>query len=240
MAVQSPQRDTPPVPERRPRAMRWAAAAALLGALMMYNSLTHAQGQAPVSGPVVTSQSAASGQQGPQGGQGQQEQPGTPPPTGGPSMARSEPTLLSIPDIGVSAPFTKLSLGADGRLEAPPEDNSNLAGWYGDGPTPGERGNAIVAGHVDTKTGPAVFELLSLLKKGQPVAITRADNSVARFTVDSVETFAKDDFPDQRVYGDTPDAELRIITCGGTFDHKKQDYQDNVVVFAHLDQASQG
>jgi len=67
------------------------------------------------------------------------------------------------------------------------------------------------------------------------VDITRADGTVAHFTIDSVETFAKNDFPDQRVYGDTPDAQLRIITCGGVFDHAKQDYKDNVVVFAHLD-----
>ncbi|MFC4036479.1 class F sortase [Streptomyces polygonati] len=224
MAVQSPQRDTPPVSDGRPRMMRWAAAAALLGALMMYNSLTHAQGQAPVSGAVIPSQPVPA-----------VSQPSVQVPDGGPGMGRSEPTLLSIPDIGVNAPFTELSLGSDGRLQPPPEDNANLAGWYGDGPTPGERGNAIVAGHVDTRTGPAVFALLSLVKQGEGVAITRADNTVARFTVDSVETFAKDDFPDQRVYGETQDAELRIITCGGTFDHKKQDYQDNVVVFAHLD-----
>lgn len=208
--------------------LRWAAASVLVGGFLMYNSVTHADGQAPVSAG-VSAAAPAPGSSGPL--------PSTAPPVVSPAMDRSEPTRLSIPSIGVNAPFTKLALGSDGRLEAPPVNNVNLVGWYADGPTPGERGNSIVAGHVDTKTGPAVFLLLSLLKPGGGVDVSRADGSVAHFTIDSVETFAKNDFPDQRVYGDTPDAQLRIITCGGTFDHQKQDYKDNVVVFAHLDNA---
>src|SRR5882757_9060739 len=234
MPVQSPQRDAgpsgpgpAPVTDSRPRVLRWAAAAVILGGFLMYNNLTHADGETPLNAGVSAAQPAPS--------DNSTAQPTTSATAAGPVMTRSEPTQLSIPYIGVTAPFTKLSIGADGRLQAPPEDNPNLAGWYGDGPTPGERGSAIVAGHVDTKTGPAVFFLLVLLKPGEGVDITRADGSVAHFTIDSVETFAKNDFPDQRVYGDTPDAQLRIITCGGVFDHAKQDYKDNVVVFAHLD-----
>ena len=230
MPVQSPQRDagpsgpgSVPVTDSRPRVLRWAAAAVILGGFLVYNNATNPDGESPVSAGLSVAQPAPA------------VEPSTSATPAGPVMERSEPTQLSIPYIGVTAPFTKLSIGADGRLQAPPEDNPNLAGWYGDGPTPGERGSAIVAGHVDTKTGPAVFFLLTLLKPGQGVDITRADGSVAHFTIDSVETFAKNDFPDQRVYGDAPDAQLRIITCGGTFDHAKQDYKDNVVVFAHLD-----
>jgi hypothetical protein len=231
MPVQSPQRDagpsgpgqgSVPVTDSRPRVLRWAAAAVILGGFLVYNNATHPDGESPVSAGLSVAQPAPA------------VEPTTPATPAGPAMDRSEPTQLSIPYIGVTAPFTKLTIGSDGRLQAPPEDNSNLAGWYADGPTPGERGSAIVAGHVDTKTGPAVFFLLTLLKPGQAVDITRADGSVAHFTIDSVEVFAKNDFPDQRVYGETPDAQLRIITCGGTFDHAKQDYKDNVVVFAHL------
>jgi sortase (surface protein transpeptidase) len=153
-------------------------------------------------------------------------------------MTRSDPTKLTIRSIGVNAPFTPLSMDATGVLQPPPETNDNLAGWYKDGPTPGELGNAIVAGHVDTKTGPAVFFLLAYLRKGDPVVINRADGTVATFKVDYVQTFSKGAFPDQQVYGNTPDAELRIITCGGTYDHKKKDYESNVVVFAHLASAT--
>lgn len=93
----------------------------------------------------------------------------------------------------------------------------------------------MVAGHVDTNKGAAVFLLLSLILPGNKVEVQRADGTVAVFSVDSVETFAKNAFPDQKVYGKTPDAQLRLITCGGTYDKKRKDYLDNVVVFAHLE-----
>ncbi|MDD1063813.1 class F sortase [Streptomyces cocklensis] len=161
--------------------------------------------------------------------------PAAPAPTVGlPGMPHANPTRLTIKTIAVSAPFTPLHLDAAGNLNAPPAGNTNLVGWYAEGPTPGERGPAIVAGHVDTKTGPAVFLLLRLLKPGATADITRADGTVATFTVDSVEMFSKGHFPDQRVYGTTPDPQLRIITCGGSYDRSKKDYTDNVVVFAHL------
>ncbi|WP_373686239.1 class F sortase [Streptomyces lunaelactis] len=150
-------------------------------------------------------------------------------------LPRSAPKRLSILEIAVDAPFTELSVGASGQLDAPPPDNNNLVGWFRGGATPGERGTSIVAGHVDTKTGPAVFLLLSALKPGSRVDITREDGTVAIFTVDSVETFSKARFPNERVYADTPSPQLRLITCGGDYDRKAKDYEDNVVVFAHLD-----
>lgn len=213
---------------RSSRVLRWAVASALLGALLIYNSATGA-GTALPAPTAPQPGAAASG-----------AAPGTT--SSGPAvpaLPHSEPTRLSIPDIGVNAPFVPLTLDAAGKLNAPPENNNNLVGWYADGPTPGEPGNAIVAGHVDTTTGPAVFLLLSLLKPGSTAEITRADRTVVTFRVDSVETFAKDKFPDQRVYGDTPDPQLRIITCGGSYDHAKKDYRDNVVVFAHLESSRQ-
>ncbi|MDX3325765.1 class F sortase, partial [Streptomyces sp. ME02-6979-3A] len=146
----------------------------------------------------------------------------------------SDPKRISIKSIAVDAPFTPLSIGSSGQLDAPPANDANLAGWFKDGATPGERGTSVVAGHVDTKTGPAVFLLLSTLKAGNTVDITREDGVVATFKVDSVETFSKADFPNERVYDDTGSAQLRLITCGGVYDKKKKDYEDNVVVFAHL------
>ncbi|WP_425581050.1 class F sortase [Streptomyces thermoalcalitolerans] len=154
------------------------------------------------------------------------------------ALPRSEPTRISIPDIAVDAPFTKLSLDKDGHLAPPPPDDTNLVGWFQDGASPGERGSAIVVGHLDTKTGPAVFAGLNQLQPGDPVDIERADGTVVRFKVDSVEMFSKADFPDDLVYADAPTPELRLITCGGTYDHKNRDYRANVVVFAHLDSSS--
>ncbi|MEU3463922.1 class F sortase [Streptomyces sp. NPDC006733] len=202
------------------RVLVWATGAALLGAFLIFNSVdaTDAAPPAPAAAARATAPAAA-------------------PPAGAAPLPASRPTLLTIPGIGVSAPFTPLHIGKSGKLDPPPADNSNLVGWYEDGPSPGESGNSIVAGHVDTRTGPAVFFLLDMVKPGSTAEITRADGTVAKFKVDSVEVFSKDHFPDERVYADTPNAQLRIITCGGAYDQTKKDYTDNVVVFAHLDSA---
>ncbi|WAZ27311.1 class F sortase [Streptomyces cinnabarinus] len=149
-------------------------------------------------------------------------------------LPRSKPVRLLIPKISVDAPFTDLAIGRTGQLNAPPADNTNLVGWFAKGPTPGETGTSVIAGHVDTATAPAVFAELSELKKGDPFHVERADGRKASFVVDSVETFAKDDFPDDRVYADTRSAQVRLITCAGDYDRTAKDYTDNLVVFAHL------
>lgn len=145
----------------------------------------------------------------------------------------SGPVRIRIPAIGVDAPMTGLGLGADGSLDAPPAGNRNLAGWFEDGTPPGAKGTAIVAGHVDNAEGPSVFYALGSLKKGATVEIGRRDGRTAVFSVDAVEVYDKDDFPDERVYGATPHASLRLITCGGGFT-RETGYQGNVVAYAHL------
>ncbi|WP_406332056.1 class F sortase [Streptomyces sp. NBC_00203] len=149
-------------------------------------------------------------------------------------LPRSKPTRLLIPKISVDAPFTTLAIGSSGKLEPPAAGDTNLVGWYAKGVSPGEAGTAIIAGHVDTTTSPAVFAELSDLDKGDKFTVKRADGRKASFVVDSAETFEKDDFPDKRVYADTSDAEVRLITCAGSYDHAAKDYTENLVVFAHL------
>lgn len=146
----------------------------------------------------------------------------------------SRPIRLLIPKIRVSAPFIPLEIGRAGELEAPPSDDVNLVGWHAEGASPGETGTSIVAGHVDTATSPAVFAELSELEKGDVFHVVRADGRRPTFVVDSVETFAKDDFPDERVYADTPEAQIRLITCAGAYDRTVKDYTENLVVFGHL------
>ncbi|WP_083977364.1 class F sortase [Kitasatospora azatica] len=146
----------------------------------------------------------------------------------------AHPNRISIPAIGVNAPFTQVDLDPNGVLNPPPANDTNLVGWYKGGTVPGNKGPAIVLGHVDTATAPAVFWGLSALTPASSVDIARDDGVTATFTVDSVEVFAKDAFPDDRVYGKTADAQLRLITCGGAYDRQRGDYTANVVVFAHL------
>ncbi|MFB6890377.1 class F sortase [Kitasatospora sp. NPDC056327] len=218
------------------RLLRTGMGAAAVGLLLIYNSVDSApaDGSAPgqAAPPAAAAPAVPGGGAAPEAGSG--SAPAAPVKAAAP-LPRSQPARLRIPQINVDAPFTELTLNAAGQLGAPPPEDKNLVGWYRDGVSPGERGAAVVAGHVDTTKGPAVFLLLSLMLPGNKVEVQRADGTVAVFAVDSVETFAKDAFPDQKVYGRTPDAQLRLITCGGTYDKKRKDYLDNVVVFAHLE-----
>lgn len=218
------------------RALMWPAVTAGLGVLLIYNSFGTSVDDKPLAPPAAVSSPA------PEilGSHAAPAPVTSSKATVGPAMSRSVPARLQIATIGVNAPFTDLALGPTGQLNAPPANDNNLVGWYKDGVAPGERGAAILAGHVDTMTGPAVFLQLRYLKPGAEVDITRADGSVATFKVDSVEQFSKAKFPDDRVYADTNTAQLRLITCGGTYNKTAKDYEDNVVAFAHLDSFKNG
>ncbi|WP_369387012.1 class F sortase [Streptomyces sp. CG1] len=151
-------------------------------------------------------------------------------------LPRSEPTRLLIPKISVDAPFTTLAMDASGTLQPPPSGDTNLVGWYEKGVSPGETGTAIIAGHLDTTTSPAVFANLDDLAPGDEVTVQRADGRDADFVVDEAKTFAKDSFPSERVFADAQRPEIRLITCAGPYDKAAKDYTDNLVVFAHLEQ----
>jgi hypothetical protein len=141
------------------------------------------------------------------------------------------PVRLQIAAIGVDSRLMDLGLKADGTMQVPP--SGFRAGWYTGMPTPGERGPAIIVGHVDWK-GPGVFYNLHRLKPGELVAVTRKDGSKPVFRVTSVKQFAKDQFPTRAVYGPLDHPGLRLITCGGTFNSQTGHYEDNIVAFADL------
>ncbi|MFE9917841.1 class F sortase [Micromonospora sp. NPDC005553] len=142
------------------------------------------------------------------------------------------PVRVQIPAIDVRADIVPVGADAAGVLEVPPLDRPTLAGWYRYGVSPGETGNAVLVGHVDAPSGPAVFFDLGRLRAGQQVQVTRADARVATFTVDDVRAYPKEHFPTALVYGPADAAGLRLITCGGRFDAATGNYVDNVVVFA--------
>lgn len=150
-----------------------------------------------------------------------------------PALPPSPPVRVRIPSIRVNAPLMGLRLTATGSLDVPPATEENLVGWYESGTTPGETGTSIVAGHVDTAGGPAVFHHLGALEKGAHIEVERQDGTVALFSVDAVEVYSAHAFPDEKVYGAADRPELRLITCGGGFS-RRTGYQGNVVVFAHL------
>jgi sortase (surface protein transpeptidase) len=142
------------------------------------------------------------------------------------------PVSVSIPDVGISSQLIPLGLNPDNTLEVPKD--FSLAGWYTGRPVPGEFGPSIIAGHVDSKRGPAVFYRLKDVQPGTTIDVARSDGTTARFRVVAMEQHAKDAFPTEHVYGPTDSPELRLITCGGTFNRSTGHYNDNLIVFAEL------
>jgi hypothetical protein len=142
----------------------------------------------------------------------------------------ASPVSLTIPLIGVKTHLITLGLAAGGALQVP--SSTAVAGWYTGSPRPGAIGSAIIVGHIDSVSGPGVFDRLSELRQGDHVYVQRADGTTVMFSVTTVLDYPKDEFPTQTVYGPTPDAELRLITCGGTFDYTTGHYLSNIVVYA--------
>jgi sortase (surface protein transpeptidase) len=142
----------------------------------------------------------------------------------------ASPVSLTIPLIGVQTQLITLGLTATGELQVP--SSTSVAGWYTGSPRPGAIGSSIIVGHIDSTSGPGVFHRLSTLAAGDKIYVKRADGTLAEFRVTSVQTYLKDHFPTQDVYGAVPDAELRLITCGGAFDAATGHYLSNIVVYA--------
>ncbi|MBM0235302.1 class F sortase [Micromonospora sp. STR1_7] len=169
--------------------------------------------------------------------------PGVPPLDGEPSaqgdappgLARSAPTSIEIPRIGVNATIMSLGTNPDGTVQVPPLEQADQAGWYEPGASPGETGNAVIVGHVDSaKLGPAVFFDLGSLAPGDMITVRRADGQPAIFRIDSVKSYPKTSFPTELVYGPSDRPGLRVVTCGGDFDQTAKSYLNNVIVFASL------
>ncbi|MCX4718093.1 class F sortase [Streptomyces virginiae] len=151
-------------------------------------------------------------------------------------LEHSSVQRIRIPTINVDAPVMTVGLDAEGWIDAPPPQDRNLAGWYLNGISPGQRGSAVIVGHVDNAQGPAVFYGLGSVKPGNHIEVERYDGRTAVFEVYGVEVFSKEAFPGARVYGDTGHPELRVITCGGGYS-KARGYDGNVVVFARMVEA---
>jgi Sortase domain len=158
--------------------------------------------------------------------------PRTPPMVATLATARSVPTLLRIPAIGLAVSLSTLGLNADGSVQVP--TNTQQPGWFRLGPTPGQVGSAVILGHVDNYTGPGVFFQLRTLAAGDQVYVSLTDGDTVEFAVDSVAMYSKQQFPAQRVYASHGSSALQLVTCGGVFDHQTGSYLSNIVVFTSL------
>ncbi|MFD4875817.1 class F sortase [Streptomyces sp. NPDC058420] len=158
------------------------------------------------------------------------------PPAAKPLGNNALPQRIDIPQLAVQAPVVARPLDAQGAIDPPPFDQPGVVGWYGGGVRPGAAGTALLVGHVDTETSPAVFYKLSTLRPGRTIRVIRDDGKVAEFTVDDVRVLTRDHFDAQQAYGTRQSgrAELRLITCGGSFDRASRSYTANVIVSAYL------
>ena len=146
----------------------------------------------------------------------------------------SVPVAVRIPKIGAQSSLVQLGLNPDGSVQVPPVSDPMQAGWYAGGVAPGEVGPAVLLGHVDGDQREGIFFRLHELAPGDDVFVTRKDGVVLHFTVTAKTEVPKDAFPTEAVYGKTATPELRLITCGGSFDAAAHSYVDNIVVYATL------
>ncbi|MFO7190749.1 MAG: class F sortase [Thermocrispum agreste] len=176
--------------------------------------------QAPPSSPAQASEHS---------GRGEQARENSPR-----GMPPAPPVSVSIPRIGARSSLVPVGLNKDRTLAVPPVSQPMQAAWYRYSPTPGEVGPSVLLGHVDGGGKPGIFHRLHTLEPGDEVIVERADGSVARFVVRRVAQVPKKAFPTDEVYGDTDRPEIRLITCGGSFDRAAGSYRDNVIVYGTL------
>ncbi len=159
------------------------------------------------------------------------------PPAPQPAQAVAAATTLTVPRLKLRR-SALVGLGIDAAGVLVPPASTAVAGWYTGSAVPGQVGPTVIAGHVDSYAGPGIFFHLDQLRPGDLVSVGRSDGVTVRFRVADVVVVPKDAFPTQQVYGPTPGPELRLITCGGEFDHQARRYLRNVVVSAVFVDAS--
>jgi len=147
------------------------------------------------------------------------------------------PTSLAIPAVGLQEPLINLDV-VGGALQVPQRWND--VGWWQAGPRPGESGSAVLVGHVDSPSGPAVFYGLSSLRVGDVVRVRRADATMATFQVFDSVLYPRKDFPSKRIYREEGPPILNLVTCGGSYDTEAGEYTENLVVSARLVKKAKG
>lgn len=142
------------------------------------------------------------------------------------------PVRLIIPKLGIDAPIESVGLAANGNMAVPSTWEST--GWYNRGPRPGDFGNAVIDGHLDSYTGPAIFWHLRDLQSGDKVLVKTADGAILQFIVTGSQAFGVDSFPGQRIFGPAASPQLNLITCDGDWDSSQGQYNQRLVVFTKL------
>lgn len=158
--------------------------------------------------------------------------PADPAPTAPVARAVEAPFHISIPAIGVSTTVEWVGLDENGDMDVP--SGYDTVAWYERGARPGALGNAVIAGHLDSPGGPAIFYRLRDLEPGDEITVTTHDGEELRFVVDRAASFTPDNAPRYEIFGPSSRANLNLITCGGVFDRTTGAYDERLVVYSTL------
>ncbi|UTE78841.1 class F sortase [Rossellomorea sp. KS-H15a] len=143
-----------------------------------------------------------------------------------------KPSVLSIPKLGLEAPIKEFGLDKNGNMELP--KNGKDVAWFEPGFQPGEKGNAVLAGHVDDEKKTAVFFELKTLEPGDKIHLQGESGETLTFVVKEKVAYDKDDAPLRKIFGPSEKRMLNLITCTGYFDHDIHNYVERLVVYTEL------
>lgn len=170
--------------------------------------------------------------------------------TNTPSAVPSEPPLMDdgiipaklyIPALQILALVDPVSITDDGQMDVPAYTRRvGILSKSSDGVMPGAIGNAVMDGHVDSPTGPAVFFRLKQIKKGDKVIIKNKEGCRIDFSVEAVETYKTTEAPISKIFGPSNESRLNLITCTGTFIRKTKEYQERLVVYTKRKSETKG
>ena len=151
------------------------------------------------------------------------------------SPTPAPPMRLLIPAIGVNAPIESVGARSDGAMETPGQSPWNDVGWYNAGPRPGERGSAVIAGHLNRPGGnPAVFWRLRDLHVGDTMLVVAAQGKTLRFHVTRIMFYSPQEAPVQDIFGNTAGSFLNLTTCAGDWIPTQHQTALRVVVYTAL------
>lgn len=148
-------------------------------------------------------------------------------------ISPGSPLRLTIPAINVNAGIQHVGITPKGEMGVP--SNTLDVGWFDLGPRPGERGNAVIAGHLDGEHGAAgVFTNLDKLKEGDKLYIEDGTGTSIAFVVRERRIY-NPGYADE-VFSQSDSVHLNLITCGGAWDGVIKSYSKRLVVFADITQ----
>jgi sortase (surface protein transpeptidase) len=153
-------------------------------------------------------------------------------PTPRPLVQTSPPVHLRVPSIGIDTNVQRVRSDEQGKMGVP--SNYTDVAWFEPGVSPGTPGNAVIDGHLDSQSGPAVFYKLEDLNPGDEVFVTTEDGQELRFVVTATESYPTNEAPLERIFGPAVNARLNLITCEGVFDRSLRQYDQRLVVYTVL------